>query len=987
MKSLFRRFASGGIAMLAAAFAHAGVSVFTQCPDDPAAVVVGAPACGDGVADDTAALQAAIDRVQETTRRGLVLLPEGRYRLTHELRVWSGIRLIGFGSHRPVLLLGANTPGYDSGPGRYLVHFVSDRPESPDQPVRDANPGTFYSAISNVDVEIGAGNPAAVGVRAHYAQHCFLAHMDFHVGGGRAGIEEAGNLAEDLSFDGGEFGITTHKPSPSWPFLLLDSRFSRQSKAAIETEEAGLTLVRDQFADVPAAVLVRPDRAEELYLEDCRMERIAGPALVVGGDRNARTQVNAKNCACVDVPVFMRLRETGKEIAAPGPGAYVVGDLCQGAQDLNGAESFGGGVTFAPSGEAAAVPTDIASLPPMATWVNVRSLGAKGDGTTDDTAALQAAIAAHDVLYFPSGRYRVSDTIELRPATVLIGLNPITTEIFLADRTPAFQGPNAPAPRAPSTVPGRRGWPAPPPFPGKGAPKPMLAAPHDGTNIITGIGLDCGGSNNRAVALKWSAGSRSLVDDVRFLGGHGTYGPDGRWLAIYNDTRTGDPDPQRRWDSEFWSLWVTDGGGGVFKDIWTPDTFAAAGLYVSDTATRGRVYALSSEHHVRNEVKLNRVSHWKLYALQTEEERGESPRALPLEIRDCTDVGVENFFIYRVDLPVPGPTGILVSGSHQLEFCGLHVYSPGKLSFDQTFVDQTSGRADPSRELARLQWTDGSAGVRPVPRNAPAKVAGGFGDIDGIASDGAGGVYFVDASFDRIFHFSAAQGVSLVTDAISQPVALAVARSGELLVVTRHGNVYAYRPGASEATIVAVTPSETAPPAGSVAWLPVNRWRDDHDWLEANTRTEPLRYRSTDGSIFIPAPRSFPQLAERARGTIDVARAYALAPAAGPWFYVADEFGQTTWRFRTAGDGTLSAPELVAQEGEAGTAVAADGTLSICAGRIFVQRPGDARRDAIDVPERPAGIALGGPEQRTLYIAARTSLYALELDRSAAAQR
>ena len=38
---------------------------------------------------------------------------------------------------------------------------------------RDASPGTFYSAMSNIDLEIGEGNPGAVGLRARYAQHCY----------------------------------------------------------------------------------------------------------------------------------------------------------------------------------------------------------------------------------------------------------------------------------------------------------------------------------------------------------------------------------------------------------------------------------------------------------------------------------------------------------------------------------------------------------------------------------------------------------------------------------------------------------------------------------------------------------------------------------------------------------------------------------------------------------------------------------------------
>ena len=54
--------------------------------------------------------------------------------------------------------------------------------------------------------------------------------------------------------------------------------------------------------------------------------------------------------------------------------------------------------------------------------VSVKDFGAVGDGVTDDTAAIQAAIdycfdAFHQKLYFPAGRYRVTDTIRIDPTT------------------------------------------------------------------------------------------------------------------------------------------------------------------------------------------------------------------------------------------------------------------------------------------------------------------------------------------------------------------------------------------------------------------------------------------------------------------------------------------------------------------------------------------------------------------------------------------
>jgi len=52
----------------------------------------------------------------------------------------------------------------------------------------------------------------------------------------------------------------------------------------------------------------------------------------------------------------------------------------------------------------------------MGTTFNVRQLGAKGDGSADDTSAVQSAIdaavkARGGHIYFPAGRYRITKSL------------------------------------------------------------------------------------------------------------------------------------------------------------------------------------------------------------------------------------------------------------------------------------------------------------------------------------------------------------------------------------------------------------------------------------------------------------------------------------------------------------------------------------------------------------------------------------------------
>jgi hypothetical protein len=943
-------------------------SYYTVRLDDPKAVYATRDrfgVVGDGVADDTAGLQKAIDAVQEATGEGVVFVPEGRYRLSATLHVWPGVRILGYGARRPAFVLGDHTPGYqDPEKPRYMLFFAGRRPPAGAEPP-DANPGTFYSALSNVDLEIGVGNPGAVGVRARYAQHCFTSHVEFRIGSGLAGVHEGGNVAEDVRFVGGEYGIWTGTPSPGWQYTLLDARFEGQRRAAIREAAAGLTLIRPQFRNVPTAIEIEAGRPDDLFVKDARLENVSGPAVIVSLEESPRTQINMENVACRGVATFAVFRESGRRLAAPG-GTYVVKAFSHG---LHYADLGAPGETETVFDASplvalpAAVPSDLAPLPPGDTWANARALGARGDGTTDDTAALQKAIDGNRTVYLPMGRYIVTDSLTLRPDSVLVGLHPNATQLVLPDRTPAFQG--------------------------VGGPKPFVDAPKGGTTIVIGVGLYTNGFNPRAVAARWRAGAQSMMNDVRFLGGHGTAGPDGRRENPYNNAHSADPDLNRRWDSQYPSLWVTDGGGGTFFDIWTPSTFAQAGMLVSNTSTSGRVYEMSSEHHVRYEVQLHGVSNWELHALQTEAERGESGFALPLEIRDSSRVTISNLHVYRViSSNQPFPWAVKLTGSKDVRFRNVHCYSNSKVSYDTTVFDDGPGVGLRQREFAWLDVSGRAPGPAPAassrvlePGATVERLAGGFHNISGGAAGPGGDFYFVDARWQRIHRWSAGERrLVTIADAPLSPVNLAFDTAGNLLVVSYDGNgtVYVLREGEQGGEPTLLAPQAAAARPGLTAILPVGDWRLQRD-ASGGLLPRPHHYLSPDGRSFVSATQAFVDggMSWGVKSS-DLIRAFGLQRARpGDRVCLTSEAEVATWSALVGEDGGLSDLRLFVNQGGEGVATDAEGNVYLAAGEIHVYDPSGAPIETIAVPGRPVQLVFGGPDGRTLFIPARDALYAV----------
>jgi sugar lactone lactonase YvrE len=931
-----------------------GDSFYPLRPEDPRAVYLTKDQFevhADGVGDDANSLQQAINRVQETTRVGVVFIPEGRYRLGRTIYVWQGIRLIGYGATRPVLVLGKDTPGFQEGTGKYMVHFADRRPRA-GGPFSDASEFTFYSGMSNIDFEIQEGNPAAVGVRFHVAQHSSLQHMDFHVGSARAALEDVGNQASDLHVYGGKYGIITKRTAPAWQFLLMDSSFAGQSEAAIHTMEAGFTLIRVRFAHLPTAMQIAPGAVEQLYGRDLQMEDVRAVALRTGNVRNSHSQVALIDVACSDVPNFYQ----GDEPVTAPARHYVVDRFTLGLEI--GADGRERGIVMRHqehglSGPAPAAASDIPALPPMSEWVNVRTLDVKGDGRTDDTAALRAAIEKHRALFLPSGTYRVSGSIELKPDTVLIGLNPGNTSLALMNGASGFEG--------------------------EGDPVGVLVAPKGGRNIVVSISISPG-MNSRAAGVVWMAGANSMLDDVSFPGGFGGFGRGGRG---------GGSGPQGP------DLLIKDGGGGIFRGNWPHGTASrTGGLRVENTSVPGKVYQISVEHHMRVESQFHNVQNWEFYALQTEEENPAGHEAIALEIQDCRNLLFANTYMYRVSRTThPKTYGAVVRNSDTIKFENVKVFSQTRLAFDNAVLDEDSGVAVRSQFftdfVVRKGWEASAATSLPPVFDKDAKLeklASGFSNASGLTTDDAGHLFFTDAALRKIYRWNEAdKKAEQIATTQGPPMVMGFVKPATLLIVAYERAVYSLNVVESNSTPQPVAETAEKLP-GTVLLLPVglhnmlsilNDLMERRDYVYrrgSNTAVIRVVENAHRGYFYAPGTRTALFAGGTWRPILQSSNLAAFAP--GDEHYVTSEDDGKTYRVTLDSDEKLTAG-VFAERGGTSAINDAAGNVYIASDQVYIYNREGKQIGVLETPERPGSLAFGAPDGRTLFIGARRSLYSI----------
>ena len=959
-------------------------SVYTSVPDDDEAfffTVESFDIKADGKHDVSDALQLAINQLKKERNFGILFIPEGKYIISKTIYVPKAIRIIGYGQNRPEFILDKNTAGYQD-EFNYMFWFTSNLVEEGIEP-KDATAGTFYSAISNVDFRIEEGNSKAIALRTHFAQHSFVSHCNFYINEGFAGIYDLGNEIEDLKFFGGEYGISTGRTSPGWPMMMIDLYFEGQRSAAVLSRNTGMSIVSMHVKNTPVAIELQEGISDRLFMEDCFFEDV-NKGVVVGVENKTTNQINLLNIFCknVDVPVYFT--PTGKSIDKKG-NKYLINNFVYGlVMDSMVDKSTYKTISDIEAIDIVPAKLDkvIPSLPAMNTWVNVKRFGALGDGKSDDTQAIKEAIAKHKNVYLPTGWYRVTEPIKLSKGTNLIGLHPFATQLIINESESNFSG--------------------------FGAPVPVVESSEGGDDIVNGIGIFTGAYNYRAVGLKWMAGKNSMINDVKFVGGHGTMQKPGETsnqkpknLTISSpSTPVYAQGKDLAWDNQYWSIWITNNGGGILKDIWTASTYSSAGLYISNTSTPGKVFAMSLEHHVRQEARMNNVSNWKFYAFQFEEESKEGKNAQTLNLSNCNNLLFANFWMYRtIRVNTPRPWGIKVSNSYNIDFRNMRSWTQVLQLPERTIFDMDKNLIVYPGDFARITITGKEKSSKNECSNIIAEKLGfGYEFATGAVSDSKGNVYFCENQQKRVHKWSAETNtISIYADYPFKPISLSIDTKDNLIVICR----YDPQPGLEDDEQLKTI--ETLPDNnplysswGNGGWAclayainpnnvddmqelklvktndvkyvervihPTHRWRENFE--EITTSIAETSFIAPDGVTIIP-------------NTFDLGRSVQLmgvTPNQSDPVYVTHEDEKITYRLDVDEYGKLTNMREFINRGEYSNVSDMQGNLYLAEGQILVLDSNGKEINRILLDERIQSMTWGGKDKNELFVTTSTSLY------------
>lgn len=418
-----------------AAFGDSGYQVFRNVKDFGAV--------GDGSTDDTDAINTAIStgsRCAEgcdssTITPALVYFPAGTYVVSKPIIQLYYTQFVGDATNPPTLKAAAGFEGmavidadpYDDTGNNFWV-----------------NQNNFFRQVRNFVIDLTA-MPASKGAGIHWqvAQATSLQNIVFNMatdageGNKQLGIfmdNGSGGFMSDLTFNGGQYGAffgnqqyTTRNltfngcqtaifMNWNWAWTLKDVTINNcgvgidMANGGASQTVGSVLLVDSVISNTPIGISTAYDPSSAqtngtLILDNVDMtsnvpvavEASTSKATILAGNAKIESYVQGRSYTPAGA---------GKAVQAPQNGVVKPDVLLDSS-----------GKVFTRS------KPQYENLP-ASSFVSVKSAGAKGDGTTDDTAAIQKVLdsaTADQVVYFDHGAYLVKDTIKIPKDIKIVG--------------------------------------------------------------------------------------------------------------------------------------------------------------------------------------------------------------------------------------------------------------------------------------------------------------------------------------------------------------------------------------------------------------------------------------------------------------------------------------------------------------------------------------------------------------------------------------
>lgn len=371
---------------------------------------------------------------------------------------------------RPKIVLTARSPGFDNPEQPKRVIYFWARGAGREAPPTAEQPNIlFNSMFVNLDVTVEEGNPGAVAIRMVGAQGSGVQECTIDVTHGHTGLEGgcgSGGSHADVTIIGGRIGLNLTESRPGATLAGFTLIGQTETALVYRGTESLCAVGMKITSTAPGPLIVAKvpgwtPFSGQISLVDCQFDLRAGATVASSESALYLNNVYVRGAGrIVDNP-------DGSKVAGDPTGWVRVVDYAHGPAIrafkgyhfdmpvyVDGQRQKGDLVRTEPVD---APPKDLFSRhiwgdgfpgfeSPGAVNVKAPPYNAKGDSFTDDTDAIQRAVNEHEIVFLPKGYYRISRTIELRPATKLVGITQVFSVLMSRDAKGDFADENNPRP-------------------------------------------------------------------------------------------------------------------------------------------------------------------------------------------------------------------------------------------------------------------------------------------------------------------------------------------------------------------------------------------------------------------------------------------------------------------------------------------------------------------------------------------------------------